>query len=162
MPTVVARPDLLYALGGWLRSFSDLTALVSSSAGWKTPGTRSGPRISSEIQGGPDGWNMPTRAIVLRKAGGPVIGDDYTMGLKRTRIDTHCYVATGLEADGVWAMLDAVLVPEAGLRSASFVQNGVHIVDVIPEADATARTDQDTGWRSMWAPYVVLWRAVGP
>jgi hypothetical protein len=163
---VVARADLIYSLNGYLRTFTaEWTALgLDSAAGWKDPPPgrtkRTGPRISSEIQGGDDGWKMPTRAIVLRKAGGPVIGDDYALGLKTTRIDTFSYGATGLEADQVWAMLDAILVPSTGSRSASFTRSGCAIVDIRPEADALAQTDPDTGWRRVWAPFVVTWRSL--
>lgn len=167
---VAARSDLLYAVNGYLRTFTaEWTALgLDSDAGWKRgpdPSQwRSGPRISSEIQGGDYGWKMlqdkATRAIVLRKAGGPVIGDDYTMGLKTTRIDTFSYGASGKEADDVWAMLDAILVPLQGSRSASFTLHGCSVVDIRPEADALAQTDPETGWRRVWAPYVITWASV--
>lgn len=161
--TVAARSDLLYSIGGFLRSFTAEWHSVGldSNSGWKLPNQRSGLRISSEIQGGSDGWMMPTRAIVLRKAGGPVIGDDYTLGLKTTRIDTFSYGATGKEADDVWAMLDAILVPATGSRSASFTLHGCTISDIRPEADALAQTDPQTGWRRVWAPYQVTWISVG-
>lgn len=151
---VAARSDLLYALIGHLRSYAaEWTAIgLDSSAGWKGGGI--GPRISGEVN---PGWVMPTRAIVLHKAGGPTIGDDYTMGLKTTRIDTFSYGATAADADGVWAMLDAILVPETGLRSPGFTLHGVVVDDIRPEADALAQTEPDTGWRRVWAPYVVTW-----
>lgn len=157
MVAVVARPNLTYGLNGYLRTFPDLTALVSSNGGWKQPAKKSGPRISQKLQGGEDGWKMPTRAIVLRRAGGPIIGDDYTMGLWSTRIDTLSYGATGLEAEEVWAMLDAVLVPQTGQRNAAWSMNGVRVSDVVPETDAAMLTDPDTRWEYMFAPYIVRW-----
>lgn len=164
--TVAARSDLLYSIGGYLRTFTTEWHAIGldSVGGWKAAPDpsqqRSGLRISSEIQGGPNGWAMPTRAIVLRKAGGPVIGDDYTMGLKTTRIDTFSYGATGKEADDVWAMLDAILVPATGSRSASFTLHGCAIDDIRPEADALAQIDDKTGWRRVWAAYVCTWISV--
>lgn len=160
---VAARADLVYAVNGYLRSFTaEWTALgLDSASGWKRAPDpsqqRSGVRISSEIQGGPNGWMMPTRAIVLRKAGGPVIGDDYTMGLKTTRIDTFSYGASGKEADDVWSLLDAILVPSQGARSASFTLHGCMISNIRPEADALSQVDPDTGWRRVWAPFLVDW-----
>lgn len=159
---VAARADLLFTICGQLRTYgAEWAALgVDSVGGWKTPDDpldkKSGPRVSSEIQGGPSGWNMPTRAIVLRKAGGPSIGDDYTMGLKTSRIDAFAYGATGKEADDVWALLDAILVPTDG-RAAGFILNGIAVSDIRPAVDALAQTEPDTGWRRVWASYFVDW-----
>lgn len=163
---VTARADIVYSLNGWLRTFADEWHAIGldSATGWKAAPDpsqqRSGPRISSEIQGGDNGWRMPTRAIVLRKAGGPVVGNNYTLGLKTTRIDTFSYGASGKEADDVWAMLDAILVPSQGSRSAGFVLNGCVVSDIRPEVDALAQTDDATGRRRVWAPYLVDWRSV--
>lgn len=156
---IAAHSDLLYGIVGYLRSFSSEwhTLGLDSAAGWKQPLTRSGLRISSEIQGGDLGWKMPTRAIVLRKAGGPTVGDDYALGIKTTRIDTFSYGATGQEADGVWALLDAILVPQTGLRVAGFTRSGVTVVNVVPESDASALRDPDTDWRYVFASYAVKW-----
>jgi hypothetical protein len=162
---VIARSDLLYALAGYVRSFAaEWTALgLDSAGGWKTPPSgsglakRTGPRISGEIQGGDAGWKLPTRAIVIRKAGGPNVGDDYTLGIKHTRIQATCYGGTGVEADGVWALLDAILVPNSGDRPASFVRAGCRISDIVPESDAAALREPETQWPFVTASYVVTW-----
>jgi hypothetical protein len=162
---VAARADLIYATVGRLRSFAaEWTALgLDSSAGWKTPPAgsglvkRTGPRISGEIQGGLNGWNMPTRALVLAKAAGPNIGDDYTMGIKHTRLQAKCYGATGAEADGVWGLLDAILVPNTGARDASFELHGCRISNIVPESDAAGLRELETQWPFVTASYLVTW-----
>ena len=154
---VLARPDLLYAVRGYLRSHAELAALVGSAGGWKQPAVRSGPRISSEIQGGSDGWKMPTRAIIVRKAGGPVDEEGYAQGITLTRLDTFSYGATGAEADEVWRLLDAILVPTDG-RPASFDWQGVAIGNIVPEAGEAMLVDPEAEWRYVFRPYVVLWR----
>lgn len=156
---VQARADLIYAVNGYLRSFAEFTSMVGSNGGWKKPVARSGPRISSEVQGGDDGWKMPTRALVIRKAGGQPIGDDYALGLKTTRIDTFSYGATGAEADEVWALLDAILVPTDG-RPAGFGDDAIRVSDIRPDIDAAAQTEPVTGYRRVFAPYIVTWISV--
>jgi hypothetical protein len=146
---VTARADLLYCLIGRLLSFPELTALVSSAGGWQSG---SGPRISGSIQ---DGWAMPTAAIWLKKSGGPP--GDYEIGEKTSRVDIRCYGAKAYEADHVWAMLDAILVPATGDRTASFVLNGVHVSNIRPEGDAITDREPDTQYPYVWAPYLVDW-----
>jgi hypothetical protein len=135
---VQARADLLYAVIGHLLTFDELTSLVNSASGWQ-PGKGSGPRISSSFQ---DGWKMPTRAIWLKKSAGPA--GDYEAGLQTTRIDVRCYGATGKEADDLWAMLDAILVPATGERMVSFTRNGCHVVNIRPEAGEMSDRERDT------------------
>lgn len=153
---VQARADLIYAVIGYVRSFTaEWSALqLNSAAGWKGGG--SGLRISGERQGGKDGWDMPTRAIRIRKAGGPNVADDYTLGIKHTRIQATCYGATGAEADKVWAMLDAILVP-AGDRAAGFVRSGCVVSDIVPESDAASLIDPDERWPYVEASYIATW-----
>lgn len=148
---VVARNDLLYSIIGRLLSFSELTSLVNSAGGWQAGG--SGARISASFQ---DHWKMPASAIWLRKTGGPA--PDYEVGIRTSRIDVRCYGATGYEADRVWAMLDAVLVPATGERASGFSLNGVNVIDIRPEADAIADREPDTRYPYVWAPYLVCWR----
>lgn len=162
---VAARADLIYATIGRLRSYTaEWTAMgIDSSAGWKTPPTgsglvkRTGPRISGEIQGGLNGWNLPTRALVLRKAGGPARGADYMLGLKTTRLQLTAYGATGVEAEGVWALADAILVPNTGARPASFELHGCRISDIAPESDAAALREPETQWPFVTTSYLVTW-----
>lgn len=151
---VQARADLLYAVIGHLLSFPELTSLVNSAGGWQA-GKGSGARISSSFQ---DGWKMPTRAIWLKKSGGPV--GDYEAGLHTTRLDARCYGANGFEADQVWAMLDAILAPATGERTVSFARNGCRVVNIRPEAAEISDREQDTRYPYVWRPYLVDWRGV--
>lgn len=158
---VLARADLLYAVTDRLRSFSELTALVSSSAGWN--GTGSGPRIGGERRTGPNGWAMPTQAIVVRRAGGPVRIEDVALGYKTSRLDIVCYGQTAKLAADVWRMLDAVLVPAqggVGGQVASFTLHGARVDSVIPETDATSLVDPELRWPFVLAPYVFSWWSV--
>lgn len=148
---VVARPDLLYAVIGYLLSFSELTSLVNSAGGWQSGG--SGARISSSFQ---DKWKMPTGAIWLKKAGGPT--PDYEVGIQTQRIDVRCYGAAGFEADRLWAMLDPVLVPATGERQVSFNLHGVTVIDIRPEAAPISDREPQTNYSVVWAPYLVTWR----
>lgn len=152
---VVALGDLVYAMIGRVRSYTELTDLVSSAAGWK--GTGSGPRISGEIRGGENGWKLPTRAVVLREAGGPAIGDDYTMGIMHTRIQITCYGATGAEAREVWGLVHPILAPKTGERSAAFTLRGCRVSDIVPEVSGAALREPDTGWPFVTASYIVTW-----
>lgn len=144
---VAARVDLVGALIAHLRSYSELTALVGGAS----------PRISAQLQ---DAWPMPTGAVLLRKTGGTPADDEYTMGRRRTRIDVFCYGTTGRNADRVWAMVDAILVPQQGTR-ASFKRTvdgqTVRVDDIVPESDAIADVEADTGWNRVVASYQVRW-----
>lgn len=141
---VIAHADITGCMLARLRSFPELTALVGGAS----------PRISASFQ---ESWAMPVKAVLLRKAGGPIIGDDYALGLKRTRIDVFCYGATGLDADRLWAMVDAILVPRQGEHPASFHQAGCRVDTIVPEADADAQVEPDTGLHRVFSPYLVNW-----
>jgi hypothetical protein len=158
---VVARADLLYAVTDRLRSFSELTTMVSSAAGWN--GTGSGPRIGGERRSGANGWAMPTSAIVVRRAGGPVRLEDVGLGHKTSRLDIVCYGQTAKLAADVWRMLDAVLVPASGGvggQHVSFTLHGARIDDVVPETDAMSLIDPELRWPFVLSPYVFSWWSV--
>lgn len=143
---VVARPDLIGAITGRLRSFSELTALVGGGS----------PRISGSRD---DDWAMPTTAVVVRKAGGP--RDELeTAGRLSTRVDVICYGSTGYNADRVWAMVDAILVPAQGTRASWRRTVGGQVVrvdNVEREADAVSDVDPTTRWPFTFASYVFRW-----
>lgn len=145
---VVARVDLVGAVIARLRAFPELCALVGGAS----------PRISGVLQ---DAWAMPTSAIVVRKAGGP--NDILTTAGRRTsRVDITAYGSTGYNADRVWSMLDAVLVPSQGTRASFTVTVGglpVRVNDVMSEAEAISDTDPVTAWPFVWCPYLFLWWA---
>lgn len=160
---VTAPPDIVGALLVRLRSFAvEWSALgLDSHAGWK--GSGSGLRISGEIGGGEHGWKMPTRGLIIRRAGGPIVGDDYAMGLYATRIDTVSYGPTGELAGAVWALLHAILVPKTGeQRYPSFTVAGCRVGNIVPEVGPVSDTERDTGYRYVFAPYIVQWVEVTP
>lgn len=156
---VVAPPSLIRALTAHVRSFAaEWHALgIDSAGGWR--GSGSGLRIAGRVAGGDNGWRMPTRGVLLRRSGGPTIGEDYALGIKTSRVDTFSYGATDAEAEAVWALLDAILVPVTGARSASFEINGVRVANIAPEADAASIVEPDTGWPRVFCPYLITWRA---
>lgn len=157
---VLARADLLYAVIGHLLTFPELTSLVDSAGGWQIdPRTGqpkgSGPRISGSVQ---DGWKMPTRSIWLKKSAGPEIAGNYELGIETSRLDIRCYGANGFEADGLWAMLHAILVPRTNSgRTASFIRSGCTVSDIRPEAGAISDVEPTTRYPYIWRPYIVTW-----
>ena len=147
---VIARSDITGCMIARLRSFSELTALVGT-----TP-----PRVSAVLQ---DAWSMPTKAVIIRRAGGTPRADDYTLGRLRTRFDVLCFGQNGLEADRVWAMVDAILVPAqggVGGRTASFTLTGCRVDDIVPEGGPLADVDPGSGWPRVFASYQVSWWSV--
>lgn len=137
-----------------LRGIPEVTDLVSSAAGW-TDG-RTEPRISGQLQ---DKWRMPTRAVRLRRTGGPIIGGDYSMGLWTSRIDVLCY---GQDVRLAGGLLDVVLPALCVLQGneASFIENGCQVGSVEPEADVFADVDPETTWPFAFAPLIVRWIGV--
>lgn len=148
---VVARPNLTTALRSRLLSFPEVVALVSGAAGW-TDG-RTDPRIASQVH---DHWAMPTRAIRLRRTGGPLVEQDYSLGLWRSRIDLFCYGAHGHETQTLIDTVLPALCPPQGV-SASFTAGACRVALVEPEAEAFVDTDPATDWPFAWVPLSVLW-----
>lgn len=145
---VTALPDVLGATMAYLRSVSEITALVATAAG-ATDG-RSTPRVSGEKQ---DWWKMPTHAVWLNRTGGPV--GDYLNGWWNQRIDVTCYGSTKREATRLLEIVFPALCPRQGERPGSFVQSGVRIGDIIPEAGIISDVEPDTTWPFCWLPVVV-------
>jgi hypothetical protein len=142
MGVIVARGDIVKAMRSHLRAFPELTALVGGAY----------PRISAELQ---PAWPMPSGAVLLRRAGGPP-GD--LLGRKVTRIDTFCYGSSGKQAQDIWAMLDAILVPEqGGSRPAQWRADGCRVDGVVSEADALAQVEPVSEWHRVFAPYLIYW-----
>jgi hypothetical protein len=150
---ILARPDVLGCLLLRLRSFSEVTALVNSAAGW-TDGRVGSPRISAVVSGM---WVMPTRAVRLMKTGGPP-GDIQTNVL-RQRVDVTCYGSTDREASDLLNMVAVALAPDQSVRS-SFTLGGCRVYDVVPEAAAIVDVDPQTTWPFAWQSFVVTWSGV--
>lgn len=151
---VVARPNLTTAIRSRLLQFTEVTSLVSSAAGW-TDG-RTDPRIASQLH---DRWAMPTRAIRLRRTGGPLVEQDYSLGLWRSRIDLFCYGAYGHEAQGLLDIVVPALCPLQGTAS-GFTIGGCRVAVIEPEAEGFSDVDPASGWPFAWMPLLVLWLGV--
>lgn len=153
---VVARPDLLGALIARLRAITELTALVATSAG-ATDG-RTTPRISGQRQ---DWWRMdpppvgPAHSILLQRTGGPP--GDYLGGLWFSRIDMTTYGPNNREATRLMDILLPTLCPAQGGTSGSFIQSGVRVYDIAPEAEMLVTSDPERAWPFAWLPVVVTW-----
>lgn len=151
---VAARPNLTTALRSRLLSFPEVVALVSGSSGWTDQ--RTDPRIASQVH---DHWAMPTRAIRLRRTGGPLVEQDYSLGLWRSRIDLFCYGAHGHETQTLIDTVLPALCPLQGV-AASFTVGACRVAMIEPEAEAFVYTDPTTGWPFAWVPLSVLWLGV--
>jgi hypothetical protein len=148
---------VLGAMVAYLRSFSEITALVAT-AGGATDG-RTEPRISGEKQ---NWWKMnppnlggPAHAVWLNRTGGPIVGSDYLLGWWNQRIDVTCYGSSKREATRLMELVLPALCPMQGERAGSFVQSGVRVSDVFPESDIISEVEDDTGWPFSWLPVIV-------
>lgn len=148
---VVARPNLVTALRDRMLTFSEVTSLISSSAGWTDGRTEA--RIGSQIHGL---WKMPTRAIWLNRVGGPQTPGDYSMGLWRSRIDLYCYGGAGHEAQDLMDIVLPALCVRQGV-AASFALRGCRVVEIAPETDAFADVNTATRWPHVVVPIMVTW-----
>jgi hypothetical protein len=151
---VAARPNLLSALRTHLLTFPEITSLVSSAGGW-TDG-RTEPRIASQIH---DRWAMPTRAIRMRRTGGPLTENDASMGLYRARVDLFCYGGHPHEAQGLLDTVLPALCPLQG-TAAGFTHGPCRVALIEPEAECFTDVDPTTGWPFAWLPLSVLWLGV--
>jgi hypothetical protein len=151
---VTARPNLLSALRSRLLGFPEITSLVSSAAGWTDGRTEA--RIASQVHGL---WAMPTRAIRMRRTGGPLVENDASMGLWRARIDLVCYGAHPHEAENLLDVVLPALVPLQG-EPAGFTVGPCRVALIEPEAEVFADVDPTSGWPFAWVPLVALWLGV--
>jgi hypothetical protein len=131
-----------------------VTSLVSGAAGW-TDG-RTDPRIASQLH---DKWAMPTRAVRLRRTGGPLGDQDYSLGLWRSRIDLICYGGHPHEAQQLLDTVVPALCPLQGVAG-SFTQGACRVALIEPEAECFCDVDPTTGWPFAWLPLSVLWLGV--
>lgn len=150
MPAL-ARPDMLGALLVHLRDTPEVTDLVSSAAGW-TDG-RTEPRVSGSRQ---PKWKLPTRAVRLRRTGGPIIGQDFTMGLWTSRVDVLCYGQDERLAGG---LMDIVLPALCVLQgnAAGFTVGNCRIGSIEPEADVIVDIEPGTEFPFAWCSVIVRW-----
>ena len=148
---VVALPDILGALVARLRSFSEITALTSTAAGYVNPAGNPATRVSAQRG---DNWKMPTHAVVLRLAGGPA--DDMAVRFKRTRVDVECFGPNAFEAARLWRTVDpALLWGASGLNG--FRQAGCRVDSVEREGGPNLVTDDSLGWPFILSSYIVRW-----
>lgn len=146
---VLARPDLIGAMLGHLRSISEITSDVSSAAGWKDGRTE--PRISGTRQ---KLWKLPTKAVRLKRSAGPIRGQDFSMGLWTPRVDVFCY---GQDERLAGALADIVMPALCVLQgqTAGFTVNGCRIGSIEPEADVNVDLEPDTDFPVAWFPLIV-------
>jgi hypothetical protein len=113
-------------------------------------------RIASQIH---DRWRLPTRAIRLRRAGGPLVENDYSLGLWRSRVDLFCYGSAGHEAI---ELIDTVLPALCPLQGtpADFTIGPCRVALIEPEAEVYADVETDTRYPFAWVPLSVLWRGL--
>lgn len=152
--TVIAVPDVVKSLQSFLAGVPEVTAIVSTAAGWTQGG--SGNRISGALH---PKWRVPTQAIVIRRAGGP--GIDRT-ALHRSRLDIGTYGSNGYESARLWRTVHAAICPQPpALRGWTF--DYCRVVDVEQDADPIPADDTDVGWSILVTPYLVTWyeQAVG-
>jgi hypothetical protein len=147
--TLVIVPDVLTSLAGYLASVPEVAAIVSTAAGWTNGG--SGNRISGAFG---KNWRVPSRAIVIRRAGGPG-GDD--IGLHRSRLDVWCCVTNMREAVELWRNVHAALCPQQPI-SRGWTFDHCRVLDVEQDADPIPQDDTDTDWSILVTPYVLTWR----
>lgn len=163
---LVALPDPIAALLVRLRSFSEITALVTTAPGYTDSATtpqRARPRISPVAQ---SFWKLPTAAIMLRKAGGPAADRDGR--IRASRVDIWYFGSGGpgndpgtqeREAYALWRQVSPALCPGHG-ESTRFVAANCLVYGIDDEGDPYPYTDQDTGWRAMIGPVVLRWSEV--
>lgn len=146
--TVVAHPDVLGCLIGYLRAVPEVAALAST-------------RISGAVQA--DWAPMPRHAVWLAHAGGP--GADLDVDHLLERIDVHCYGATAYEAMRLWRIVDPSLVPTRQGGNASSIKRTVGgqvclIYHLIPEGGPIGLVEQDSGWPRVTCSYIARAAAV--
>lgn len=156
MTTLVAAPNPYSALTVRLASFAEIAALVSTATGWKNDD--SGARISSVRQAN---WELPTHAILIRKAGGPPGERDAR--IRRSRADLW-YFGPGKdpgtqerEAYRLYLQTVPAFRPDTG---ESFVAAHCRVYTIEEEAEPFPYVDTDTGWRVLVGPVVVTWSEV--
>jgi hypothetical protein len=160
---VAAIADPTAALNAYLRSFSEITALVSSAAGYTDDATtaqKARPRISTTVQ---PFWRMPAEAILIRRRSGPA--PDRDGRLRTSRFDLW-YFGYGGAAQSVsrqeraafalWRQTQPILCPTHG-QSTRFVQAGCLVTGIEEEADPFPFDDQATGWRVIVGPILCRW-----
>jgi hypothetical protein len=147
--TLLVVPDVLKSMSSYLASVPEITAIVSTAAGWTNGG--SGNRISGALG---KNWKVPTQGIVIRRAGGPGADD---IGLHRSRLDVWCYGSNGREAVNLWRIVHAALCPQQPIiRGWTF--DNCKVLDVDQDADPIPADDTDTDWAILITPYMLLWR----
>ncbi len=141
--TLVIPPNELTALIGRLRSISQLVTETSD---------RIGPQIKTA-------WPMPAKAVMIRRAGGPVY-PDANMPIIYTRFDTFSYGTDGLTAANVWRVLHAAMAPQASGGPASFTYGSCRFYSIEAEAGPFTSQEDDTQWWRVFCPYIARWCAV--
>jgi hypothetical protein len=163
---LVALADPVAALVARLRSFSEISAMVTTADGYADEATaveRARPRISTAVQ---RFWKLPTAAILLRRRSGPP--PDRDGRIRTSRFDLWYFGDGGRtnspsrqerEAFALWRQASPALTPAQGV-SDRFVAAGCLVYGIDDEADPFPYDDRDTGWRVVVGPILVRWSEV--
>lgn len=139
---IATLPDITGAIMLRLRSITAITALTAN-------------RIATER--GADWFPDVTarHAIVIN---GPVgsPGDDYQIGIQRTRYDFLMYGASGFEAMRLYRTAHPNICPRQD-SVVAFVQSGCRVRNVVKEGGPTRLNDPDTNWAYVLCSYIYTW-----
>jgi len=167
---MAAMPNAVAAVMTRVKGCSDMIGLITSTDGYKTtavPPAKGTPRIATFLQ---DHWLLPSHCMLLRRSGGPLLEADRDTRIRNTRIDFWHYgpgkndAAQEEAAYTLWRTVHphfAELGSGGTWNSETYVANDCRIYGVYSETDPITFLDQDTGWRVIIAPYIVVWSEVG-
>lgn len=146
--TLTPVPDVLKSTVDYLKTVPELSALVSTAAGWTGGG--SGARIAGAIG---NLWKVPSVSLRLRRAGGPGPDPSYN-GLHRTRLDVWCMAGSERDAVNLWRYLHPAICPDQS-RTTGWDMAGCRVTNVLAEVDPIPADDLEAGWWVLLAPYVL-------
>jgi hypothetical protein len=156
-PATLVLPDVTGAVMLRLRGDARLNSggIVTNPGGGRV--WTIAPRFS------PD-WPMPTWAITMRKAGGPVTQAWQGVPVHTQRFDIHCYgpgdneSERAMNADRLWRTAHPILCPprNSGV-SRAFVLGHTYVMDVIAESEPLPQGPPDTDWQRVICSYIVTY-----
>lgn len=167
---VAALPDAISALLARLRSFAEITALVTTDAGYTAEATdvqKARPRISGRVQ---SFWQLgrwpadPLQPkgsyalVVSGPIGAPL--DDRDVAIYGLRTDLHFYASSPIQAMAFWRQVHPTLCPRFGTPE-RFVLNGCRFLTVDAEGGPTQLVEPDTHYCKVVASYVYRWQEAG-
>lgn len=147
-------PDIIGALIVRATSDVQVTSLIGSAAGWLN--LQSGNRIAMGINAD---WKMPTHAISIRPAGGPL--GDPTVRMQRTRFDWNFYGSNPFECMRLWRATHPIICPgQESSTGVSFRAKNTVVYDIAQESGPLPEEEPNTRYPVLIVPYVVSWSEV--